>query len=85
MKTMEAFGHAACKPLAQNGFDSESLVEKYEKKPLIRKVFDKSVWTQDEALRDLQNRIVLGSNLWPLAITIPLTVILLVTPKGNFY
>jgi hypothetical protein len=72
---MQAFDHAVCKPSAQNSFDSESRVEKYVKKRLIRKMFGKSVWTQDEALRVLQNRIVLGANLWALTITIPLTVI----------
>lgn len=64
---------------------SEPWLHKYEKKPLLRKVFEKSVWTQDESLRILQNKIVLGANLWALILTIPLTVIFVVLPKGNFY
>jgi hypothetical protein len=59
---------------------------KYEKRPLLSKVFEKhSVWTQDETLRILQDKIVLGANLWAVILTIPLTVAFVALPKGNFY
>ena len=69
----------------ENSFENDSWVGKYEQKPLLRKVFDQSAWTQNETLRIIQDRIVLGANLWGLMITIALTVIFVVLPKGNFY
>ena len=69
----------------KNSFDDAVWVEKYDRKPLIRKVFDKSTWTQDETLRVLQDRIVLGANLWAVVVTIPLTVVFVALPTGNFF
>lgn len=69
----------------KNSFDDAAWTENYQKKPLIRKVFDKSTWTQDETLRVLQDKIVLGANIWALMITMPLTVIFVALPKGNFF
>jgi len=76
--TMQTFG-------PKNSFDDAIWVEKYHRKPVIRKVFDKSTWTQDETLRVLQDRIVLGANLWAVVLTIPLTVVFVAFPKGNLF
>ncbi|KAH8687866.1 regulator of G protein-like protein [Tricladium varicosporioides] len=76
--SMNAFG-------PKNSFESASWRSRYEKKPILRKIFDKSVWTQDETLRILQDRIVLGANIWALIITIPLAAFFIALPKGNFY
>ena len=76
--SLETFG-------PKNSFDYASWIEKYQQKPLLRKVFDQTTWTQDETLRVLQDKIVFGANLWALITTIPLTVIFVAIPKGNFY
>ncbi|KAH7419829.1 regulator of G protein-like protein [Cadophora sp. MPI-SDFR-AT-0126] len=76
--TMQTFG-------PKNSFDDAVWVEKYQRKLLIRKVFDKITWTQDETLRVLQDKIVLVANMWGVVITIPLTVIFVALPKGNFF
>ncbi|CZS87946.1 hypothetical protein WAI453_000334 [Rhynchosporium graminicola] len=76
--TMQTFGPKNC-------FDNATWANKYERKSLLRKVFDKQTWTQDETLRVLQDKIVLGANLWALIITIPLTIIFVAFPKGNFF
>ncbi|KAL2071526.1 hypothetical protein VTL71DRAFT_12761 [Oculimacula yallundae] len=76
--TMQTFG-------PKNSFENATWANSYENKSLIRKVFDKQTWTQDETLRVLQDKIVLGANLWALIITIPLTVIFVALPKGNFF
>ncbi|ESZ91667.1 hypothetical protein SBOR_7924 [Sclerotinia borealis F-4128] len=69
--------------------DTEEYEEKwrsiYRKKNLVRKVFDKSTWTQDENLRLLQDKIVIGAIAWSFIITVPLTVAFVALPKGNFY
>ncbi|TVY83806.1 hypothetical protein LSUE1_G001217 [Lachnellula suecica] len=70
----------------KNSFDSASWISKYEKRPILSKVFEKhSVWTQDDTLRILQDKIVLGANLWAVILTVPLTIIFVALPKGNFY
>jgi hypothetical protein len=70
---------------AKNSFDDAVWVSKYEKKPLMSKVFEKSVWTQDETLRILQDKIVLGANLWGVILTVLCTVVFVALPKGNLY
>jgi len=69
----------------KNSFDSASWISSYEKKSVISKVFDKSVWTQDGTLRILQDRIVLGANFWGVILTVTFTVWFVALPKGNFY
>ncbi|PVH80780.1 regulator of G protein-like protein [Cadophora sp. DSE1049] len=76
--TMQTFG-------PKNSFDDVVWVEKYQRKPFIRKIFDKSTWTQDETLRVLQDKIVLGANIWGVVITMPLTVVFVALPKGNLF
>jgi hypothetical protein len=88
--TTKEDGSSFCSPSMQsfgpkNSFDDELWIEHYNKKPLIRKVFDKTTWTQDETLRILQDRIVLGAICWSLTFTIPLTAVFVALPKGNFY
>ena len=70
---------------AKNSFDDAQWIEKYQKKSLINKVFEKSVWTQDEALRVLQDKIVLGANLWAIILTLVWTVIFVALPKAKLY
>ena len=66
-----------------NSFTHELWVEKYAKKPIIQKVFAKSIWVQDETIRLLQDKIVMQSHVWALLITIPLTAFVVALPKGN--
>lgn len=78
-ENMSAFG-------PKNGSDSASWISSYQKKPVLAKVFEKeSVWTQNETLRILQDKIVLGANLWGLILTVIFTVVFVALPKGNFY
>lgn len=70
---------------SKNTFESAEWVQKYEKKPMLKKIFEKSVWTQDETLRILQDRIVLGANIWALILTTLLTIVFVAVPSGNLY
>ena len=70
----------------KNSYQQERWVGEYEKKPLLKKVFnEKSVWTQEETLRLLQDKIVIGAHLWGAIITIPLTIAFTALPVGNFF
>ena len=65
--------------------DTEDWERIYIQKSMLQKVFDKTTWTENETLRVLQDKIVLGANIWSLILTIILTVIFTALPKGNFY
>lgn len=47
-----------------SSYQEEGWWEHERRKNLWKKVFGRSVWTRDENLRVLQDRIVLGANLW---------------------
>jgi hypothetical protein len=69
----------------KNELERERWVQAYQRRSLVRKVFEKSVWTQDGTLRVLQDRIVLGANVWSFIITMPLTVVFVALPRGNYF
>jgi hypothetical protein len=68
-----------------NNWTTAQWVEKYSKRPLMSRVFEKSVWTQNETLRVLQDKIVLGANLWALLLTTFLTIIFCALPVAKLY
>ena len=76
--SMDTFGSG-------NSFQDEPWVGKYDRKPLLRKVFDDSTWVQEEALRVIQDKIVLKANVWGLILTTLSTVVWVALPAGNFF
>lgn len=58
---------------------------RYNRLPLIRKIFDRSVVVQEHAVRVIQDRIVRQAQAWALIWTIILCVVFVAVPKGNFY
>ncbi|TID27624.1 regulator of G protein-like protein [Venturia nashicola] len=68
-----------------NTYTDEPWVERYEKKTLMQKVEDTSVWVQDEALRLLQDKIIVGARIWATLITVVITIVFVALPKGNFF
>ncbi|KAL8708872.1 MAG: hypothetical protein Q9220_006328 [cf. Caloplaca sp. 1 TL-2023] len=76
--SMDTFG-------TSNSFDHELWVDKYRKKPLLQRIFTKTVWIQDETVRILQDRIVWQSHLWSGIVSAPLTVLMVAMPVGGYY
>ena len=74
--SMETFG-------TSNSYSHELWVERYAKKPLMQKIFAKSIWVQDETIRILQDKIVMQSHIWAVLISLPLTGIFVAMPRGN--
>lgn len=60
-------------------------VKKYEKRFIIRKIFDREVWVQEPALRQIQDIIFLQSLLTGFGVAVVLTVIFLAVPGGHFF
>ena len=70
---------------SSNSYEDEPWVAKYEKRNIIRKVFDREVWIQEPALRQIQDTIFLqavGAAVVLSAITVGIFVAF---PKGRFY
>ncbi|KAK5144642.1 hypothetical protein LTR04_001503 [Oleoguttula sp. CCFEE 6159] len=63
----------------------ERWVRRYSAKPLVSKVFDQSVWVQEESVRLVQDRIVRQSNVWAAIVTVVFLVVFVALPKGNLY
>ena len=68
-----------------NSYEDEPWIAKYEKRNLIRKVFDREVWIQEPALRKKNNTIFLQALGGALLITAASVGIFCAFPKGNFY
>ncbi|PQE07137.1 regulator of g signaling superfamily protein [Rutstroemia sp. NJR-2017a BVV2] len=60
-------------------------VKKYEKRNIIRKIFDREVWVQEPALRQIQDVIFLQSLLFGVGVGGIATVVFLVVPGGGFF
>ncbi|KAF2190701.1 hypothetical protein K469DRAFT_559000 [Zopfia rhizophila CBS 207.26] len=70
---------------SSNSFEDEPWVAKYEKRNLIRKVFDREVWIQEPALRHIQDTIFLQSIIGALILSIVIAGIFCAFPQGNFF
>jgi hypothetical protein len=58
-RSMESFG--SC-----NSWESEPWVAKYDHRNVVRKVFDREVWIQEPALRQIQDTIFIQAMLTAL-------------------
>lgn len=70
---------------SNNSYEDEPWVVKYEKRNVIRKIFDREVWVQDPALRKIQDTIFMQSLAGALILTAISVGIFCAFPKGNFY
>jgi hypothetical protein len=66
-------------------YEDEPWIPKYEKRNLIRKVFDREVWIEEPALRQIQDTIFVQAMLGALLLSGILVGIFCAVPKGNFY
>ncbi|KAL8848916.1 MAG: hypothetical protein Q9221_006074 [Calogaya cf. arnoldii] len=70
---------------SSNSYEDQPWAAKYEKRNLVRKVFDREVWIQEPALRQIQDTIFLQAVLSSLVLTAICVGIFVALPKGNFY
>lgn len=69
----------------RNSYEDEPWVAKYEKRNMIRKVFDREVWIEEPAMRQIQDTIFLQSLLGAFVVSAMLTAIFLAVPKNNIF
>lgn len=70
---------------ASNSYEDQPWIAKYDKRNVIRKVFDREVWIQEPALRQIQDTIFLQALLGSVILTAICVGIFVALPKGNFY
>jgi hypothetical protein len=68
-----------------HSYEDEPWVAKYEKRNIIRKIFDREVWVEEPALRQIQDTIFLQAVLGAFVSSAILTGIFCAVPHGNFF
>lgn len=68
-----------------NSYEDEPWVVKYEKRNVVRKVFDREVWIQEPALRQIQDTIFIQAILASLLFGGVLTAIFVAVPGGHMF
>lgn len=69
----------------RNSYEDEPWIIKYDKRNIIRKIFDREIWIQEPALRQIQDTIFLQSVLGAILFAALLTAIFVALPKGEFF
>ncbi|OTA56824.1 hypothetical protein K449DRAFT_375187 [Hypoxylon sp. EC38] len=70
---------------SSNSYEDEPWVVKYERRNIVRKIFDREVWIQEPALRQIQDVIFLQSMLVALLGAGVLTAVFVAVPGGGFF
>lgn len=68
-----------------NSYEDEPWIAKYEKRNIIRKIFDRQLWIQEPALRQIQDTIFVQAILTALVFSAILSAVFVVLPKGYLY
>jgi len=69
---------------SSNSYEDAPWVVRYQKRNIIRKIFDREVCIQEPALRQIQDMIFIQSMLCALLISAVLTAVFVALPKGGF-
>lgn len=70
---------------SSNSYEDEPWLVKYQKRNIVRKIFDREVWIQEPALRQIQDTIFVQALLASLLMGGILTAIFVAVPKGGFF
>ena len=77
-RSFDTFGTA-------NTYTEEAWVDRYAKKPVMKKIFENNTWVQEGSVRLIQDKIVRQSQVWGIILTMVVTAVFVALPKGNFY
>ena len=70
---------------SKNSYEDEPWVARYEKRNIVRKVFDREVWIQEPALRQIQDTIFLQAIFGSIFLSAVATAVFVALPKGNYF
>lgn len=69
----------------QNSYEDEPWVASYEKRFLLRKIFDREMWIEEPSLRQIQDTIFIQSSIGAFVASAILVGIFCAVPHGGFY
>lgn len=82
----EEFGMCKMEPFgSNNSYEDEPWVVKYQERHLVRKIFDREVWIQEPALRQIQDTIFCQALLAGFGFGLICMAIFLAVPGGHFF
>lgn len=77
-QSLESFG-------SSNSYEDQPWVVKYEKRNVIRKVFDREIWIQEPVLRQIQDTIFVQAVLGAVLLSGVLVGVFVGVPGGGFF
>lgn len=78
VRRMQSFGYG-------NSYEDEPWVVKYEKRNMLRKIFDREIWIQEPGLRQVQDTIFCQALLAGLAFCVVFMPLFIALPAGHFF
>jgi hypothetical protein len=69
----------------RNSFEQEPWVPRYQKRNIIRKIFDREIWIQEPALRQIQDTIFVQAILGATVCGAVLVGVFCALPKGDLF
>jgi hypothetical protein len=76
--TFDSFGSV-------NSYEDEPWIAKYEKRNVVRKIFDRELWIKEPALRQIQDTIFLQAILVSIGLSAIAVGIFVALPKGGYF
>jgi len=76
--SFESFG-------STNSYEEEPWVVKYQRRNVVRKIFDREIWIQEPALRQIQDTIFVQSMLCAVVLGGILAAIFVIVPGGDLF
>jgi hypothetical protein len=70
---------------AANSYEDEPWVVRYRRRNIVRKVFDREVWVEEPALRQVQDTIFVQSILFGVVCAGLLTAVFVAVPGGDLF
>jgi len=77
-RSFDSFGSA-------NSYEDEPWVVRYRRRNIVRKIFDREVWIQEPALRQIQDTIFVQALLSAAVASGLLAALFVCVPAGNFF
>lgn len=81
----KATSHDSLVSSSANSFEDEPWIPKYSKRNIIRRIFDREIWIEEPALRQIQDTIFLQSLLGAFVLSCIFVGIFCAVPHGNFF
>jgi hypothetical protein len=68
---------------SSNSFENEPWIKKYSRRNLVRKIFDREIWIEEPALRQIQDTIFVQSLIAATLAGAVIVAIFVAVPKGK--